>query len=68
MTAATDTFDFPQEWYEAVKYGLAHRLAPVYGLPYMERVMLKKDYEAILELALSWDSEQESVYFGVASD
>jgi hypothetical protein len=28
---ATDTPDFPQEWYEAVKFGLALREAPSYG-------------------------------------
>ena len=65
MDSATDDFDFPQEWYEAIKYGLAVRLAPVYGLPYNDRLMLKKEFDEILALAMSWDTEQESIYFQI---
>ena len=63
MDSSTDDFDFPQEWYEAIKYGLAVRLAPVYGLPYNDRLMLKREFDEILDLAKSWDTEQESVFF-----
>ncbi len=63
MDADIDEFDFPQEWYEAIKYGLAVRLAPVYGLPYNDRLMLKREFDEILDLAKSWDTEQESVFF-----
>lgn len=66
MDSSTDDFDFPKEWYEAIKYGLAVRLAPVYGLPYNDRLMLKRDYEEIMSLAMSWDTEQESVFFAIA--
>lgn len=63
MDSSTDDFDCPQEWYEAIKYGLALRLAPVYGLPYNERLLLKREFDDILDLAMNWDTEQESVYF-----
>lgn len=63
MDADTDELDFPQEWYEAVKYGLALRLAPVYGLDINRRQLLKIEANEILQLALSWDTEQDSVYF-----
>lgn len=65
MDSSTDDFDFPQEWYEAIKYGLAVRLAPAYGLTYNERLILKREFDEILELAKSWDTEQESVYFTI---
>jgi hypothetical protein len=32
MDASANTFDFPQEWYEALVYGLADRLAEDYGM------------------------------------
>lgn len=63
MDSSTDDFDFPSEWYEAIKYGLGVRLAPVYGLPYNDRLMLKREFDEILDLAKSWDTEQESVFF-----
>lgn len=65
MTGATNDFDCPAEWYEAIKYGLGQRLAPVYGLPYNERLMLNREAKDILDLAMSWDTEQGSVYFTV---
>lgn len=68
MDSSTDDFDFPQEWYEAVKYGLAMRLALPYGMPYLERKTLKEDYLEILDLAKSWDTEQESVFLTVGGD
>lgn len=65
MDASTDELDFPQEWYEAVKYGLAVRLAPVYGLDINRYQLLKLMSDEVLQLALSWDTEQESIYFRV---
>jgi hypothetical protein len=63
ITDSVHTFDFPQEWYEAVKYGLAVRLAPVYGLGMNERYLLKKEADEIIALAESWDTEQTSIFF-----
>lgn len=62
FTATTDTIDFPQEWMEAVKYGLAVRLAPVYGVPMLEYDRLKKMAEEIKEIAMSNDVEDTSVF------
>lgn len=63
MDNSTDDFDFPQEWLEAVTYGLAYRLAPVHGLPQSERTLLRADMELALELARDFDVEVDSVYF-----
>jgi len=61
--ASTDDPDFPQEWLEALVYGLALRLAPKYGslTPY-EMNNLRKMAEDSLNLALSWDVEDGSVW------
>jgi len=63
--AATDTPDFPQEWHEAIKYGLAVRLAGEYGVPIQDRRVLQQEMLAIRGEALSFGTEEGSLYFGV---
>lgn len=63
MDNATDSFEFPQEWYEAIVYGLATRLAPMIGYPMPDRQMLKMEAQEYFELALSSDHEQTDVTF-----
>lgn len=63
--ASTDTPDFPQEWYDALTYGLACRLAPEYGLPSTERKLLWQEMNIIKTEALSFGTEEGSLYFGV---
>jgi hypothetical protein len=62
---ATDSPDFPQEWYDAVTYGLATRLAPEYGLPNLERKTLWQEMSIIKQEALNFGLEEGSLYFGV---
>lgn len=61
FNATTDTPDFPVDWYEALVYGLAMRIAPEYGKP------VSKDITAMalqaLAVAESSDFEAVSVYF-----
>jgi hypothetical protein len=57
------TLDVPQEWLETIKYGLATRLAPMYGYPTSERQILLAEYQNLLRESLLWDTEQESIYF-----
>lgn len=59
-----DDADFPVEWLEALVYGLARRLASKYGSlePY-ELEDLKQQAQEALDLAMSWDTEDDSVYF-----
>jgi hypothetical protein len=63
--AATDTPDFPQEWYDAVTYGLATRLAPEYGIPASDRKVLWQEMSVIKQEALNFGLEEGSLYFGV---
>jgi len=62
---ATDTPDFPQEWYDAVTYGLATRLAPEYGLPIPDRKTLWQEMCIIKQDALNFGLEEGSIYFQV---
>jgi len=63
MDAATDDLDFPQEWYEAIKFGLAYRLSFQPGIPAMDKSAIKQMANETLDLALSWDTEHTPVYF-----
>lgn len=60
--ASTDTPDFPQEWYEAIKYGLATRLAGEYGITIEDRNQLLKEAMSIKEGALSFGTEEGSFW------
>jgi len=62
---STDTPDFPQEWYDAVTYGLATRLAPEYGLPIPDRKTLWQEMSIIKQDALNFGLEEGSLFFGV---
>ena len=63
--ASTDEPEFPQEWFEAIKYGLAFRLAPEYGLELTERRQLMQEAALLKNEALSYGTEEGSIYFGV---
>lgn len=63
--ASTDTPDFPQEWYDAVTYGLASRLAPEYGVPIGDRKTLFQEMTLIKQDALNFGLEEGSLYFQV---
>lgn len=62
---STDTMDLPEEWVSPMIYGLAVRLAPEYSLPLPDRSMLFKEYESVLNNALSAGAEDASFYFQV---
>lgn len=61
--AGTDTPDFPQEWYDAITYGLATRLAPEYGLDVSSRKTLWQEMSVIKQEALNFGLEEGSLYF-----
>lgn len=63
MTTATDDFDFPPYWTEALIYGLAWRLSGEYGTPVSDRQILQKEAEFFHGQALSFGTEEGSMYF-----
>ena len=60
---ATDNPDFPQEWFDALKYGLASRLAGEYGIPMDDRRQLMQEAILIKNEALSFGTEEGSFFF-----
>lgn len=65
FNSSTDTPDFPQEWYMAVLYGLAVILASEYGVPIDQRQVLGREAADMKMAALSFGTEEGSLYFGV---
>jgi hypothetical protein len=61
--ASTDEPDFPQEWFDALKFLLADRLAPEYGVGIQERQDIRSRAKQLKEEALSFGSEEGSIYF-----
>lgn len=61
--ASADTPDFPQEWYDAITYGLATRLAPEYGLDAASRKLLWQEMTIVKQDALNFGLEEGSLYF-----
>lgn len=63
--ATGDSPDFPQEWLEVLKYGLAVRLAPEYGIDSEARKFLVQEYASVRASALSFGTEEGSMYLQV---
>jgi len=61
--SSTDNPDFPQEWFDALKYGLASRLAGEYGISMDDRRQLMQEAILIKNEALSFGTEEGSFYF-----
>lgn len=62
MVNTTDNLDFPQEWHEAVIYGLAWRLSPEYGIPIKDRTELQEIALYHLNEVLSFGTEEGSLF------
>lgn len=60
--AGTDTPDFPQVWLEPLIYGLAHRLSPEFGVPLSEQDKLNETFNALVQNALSFGTEEGSLF------
>ena len=65
MVDNLDDFDFPPQWYDAIVYSLAARLAPEYGTPLGDRSMLQKEAAAFLMAASNADRDLGSIHFEV---
>ena len=63
FSASTDNPDVPQEFFDLLCYGLANRLSVEYGVERFLRERIKQDYQEILAEALSFNEEDESLFF-----
>lgn len=59
---ATDDFEFPQEWYQAIVYGLAALLADVNGLPLRERSYITARAREYKQDVMGFDVENASLH------
>jgi hypothetical protein len=62
MTGSTNTFDIPEEWYNALIYKLASLLAPDWGLSLPDRQALRSETKELIEEAVAYSSEDTSIY------
>ena len=62
FTTSTETADFPEEWYNAIIYHLAVRLAPEWGVPLPDRQMLIQEAKMYTEDAAMIGQEDGSFY------
>ena len=63
FNASTDELDFPQEWFDAVCYGLACRLAPEACISSTDRKQLWQEMTIIKNEALGFGTEEGSIHF-----
>lgn len=63
MTKPTDNFDFPAEWFLALKWGLQSELASSYDKPLQERQYIDAKAKFFKDELADWDIEDTSVYF-----
>lgn len=62
MDSSADEVQAPPEWFEAIIYGLADRLAPEYGLDVKLRMMLKKEATDAFDFAMLGSNEGSSMF------
>ena len=63
MNAAGDTFDLPQEWFRAIKWGLMDELALEYGVEEKNLQLIMLKAEKFLTECFDFSVEEASVYF-----
>ena len=65
ISANTETSNFPQEWMEYLVYGLAVRIAPLYGVQVSNEILaVYTEAKSMLE---GWDQDDASVIFGAGN-
>ncbi len=62
FAAAANDFDLPQEWGEALKFNLALRIAPEYGVKKDQYAMIKELATMSFAKLNAWDQENASVF------
>ena len=63
MTASTDNFDFPQEWFQALKWGLAAELLAEYGVSLQMIPYYEQKAEQYIAECFDWSQEEASIKF-----
>jgi hypothetical protein len=63
MTGANQTFDFPSEWYQSLRWGLAAELAAEYGLTDQRINAIINRSASYKDRLSAWDTEYNSTFF-----
>jgi len=63
MVTATDNFDFPSEWFLALKWALMAELSSTYDKTLQERAYIDAKAKFFKDEVEDWDVENASVYF-----
>lgn len=64
-TSPEQTLDIPEEWLEAVRYGLAYRLCFEYGVTRANAQFIQEEYQLLMDAVLNNSRDYASTYFGV---
>ena len=68
LTGASDTLDFPEEWYSAIVYKTAVLLAPEWGIPLQDRQLLIKEMQMYIDSAMTVSQEDGSFFISPDRD
>jgi hypothetical protein len=63
ITTANQTFDFPSEWFQSLRWGLASEIAVDYGLPLEKLSGVIARAESYKQRLMAWDTEYASTFF-----
>lgn len=61
MVNPTDTFDYAQECFLALSWGLSKQIAPMYGMPWTQN--MESNYQAAVAIAGHKDAEITTMFF-----
>lgn len=67
MDVGTDTFDFPQEWFLALKWGLSSELAEEYGIEAEKISRLEQKALYYLQEVSDFSVEEASIFFTMSA-
>lgn len=65
MNSSTDSFDFPQEWFQAIKWGLAAELSAEYGVEADKIGYIEQKAAVYIQECFDFSVEEASVTFSV---
>ena len=63
FNAVTDFLDFPQEWFNAIKWNLAYQISFEYGTPVEILDRIRKIAEEEKARAMAFDTDQVGIFF-----
>lgn len=63
MTLSTDNFDFPQEWFQALKWGLCAELTEEYQVDENKIARIENKANFYINECFNWSQEDADVYF-----